>query len=397
MAIDLSRSPRGPRTVRGAYRPRSRRRFTILDADLASRLDWVLIGAVVAIVAIGLLMIYSSSRARVPGDPAYYVKRQLLAITLGVIAFITLVRIDYRKFRDYSLLAYLFTVGLLFLVVSPFGSRIKGHQAWFQLPFGFQLQPSELAKFGLIVALAGYVNEHRDEIDPWRLTVIVGLALIPIGLVQLQGDLGTNIVLIFAVIGLFAVAGVPGRYLAALTVLGATLIVAVVSLGLLKQYQIDRLTTVFDSGGSAKQGAAYNQDQSKKTIATGGLTGKGLFKGPQTRLQFVPEQQTDFIFTAVGEELGFIGSATLLALFAIVLWRTWRTARLAADYYGMLVCSGVLAVFAFQIFENIGMTLGIMPVTGIPLPFMSYGGSSLIGSCASIALVANVYARRFTY
>jgi rod shape determining protein RodA len=289
------------------------------------------------------------------------------------------------------------TVASLLFVLSPFGSKVRGHQAWFQLPFGFQLQPAELAKFGLVVALAGYVNEHRDDINPWRLTVIVVLALIPIGLVQLQGDLGTNVVLIFAVLGLFAVAGVPGRYLVVLTMLGATLIFGVVSLGLLKQYQIDRLTTVFSSNSAkAKQDAAYNQNQSKQTIAHGGLAGRGLFQGSQTRLGFVPEQQTDFIFTAVGEELGFVGGATLLGLFALVLWRTWRTARLAADFYGSMVCAGVLAVFAFQIFENVGMTMGIMPITGIPLPFMSYGGSSLITSCASVALVTNVYARRFT-
>ncbi len=377
-----------------AYTPRARRR-TILDADLVARLDWILIGACTAIVLIGFLMIYSASRNIVSGDPAYFVKRQLLAITVGLIIAMVLLRIDYRKFRDFSLLGYVVTVAMLFFVLSPIGSASKGHQAWYQLPFGFQFQPSEFAKFGLIVALAGYVNEHRDEIDPWRLSVIVGLALIPIGLVQLQPDLGTNMVLIFAVIGLLAVAGVRGRYLVVLALLGMTLVFAVVNVGILQKYQVDRLTSVFDTSAQAKQGVAYNQDQSKKTIGTGGLTGSGLFKGPQTRLGFVPEQQTDFIFTAVGEELGFVGGATLLALFAIVLWRTWRTAQVAADLYGTLVCTGVLAVFAFQIFENIGMTMGIMPVTGIPLPFMSYGGSSLVTSCACVALVCNVYARRF--
>jgi rod shape determining protein RodA len=377
-----------------AYTPRARRR-TILDADLVARLDWILIGACTAIVMVGFLMIYSASRNIVTGDPTYFVKRQLFALTIGLIIAMVLLRIDYRKFRDFSLLGYVLTVAMLFLVLSPVGSASKGHQAWYQLPFGFQFQPSEFAKFGLIVALAGYVNEHRDEIDPWRLSVIVGLALLPIGLVQLQPDLGTNMVLIFAVIGLLAVAGVRGRYLLALALLGMTLVFAVVNVGILQKYQVDRLTSVFDTSAQAKQGVAYNQDQSKKTIGTGGLTGSGLFKGPQTRLGFVPEQQTDFIFTAVGEELGFVGGATLLALFAIVLWRTWRTAQLAADLYGTLVCTGVLAIFAFQIFENIGMTMGIMPVTGIPLPFMSYGGSSLVTSCACVALVCNVYARRF--
>jgi rod shape determining protein RodA len=393
MAVSYPRQ-RWANAPAGLYAPTRKRRF-LPDADLVMRLDWVLIAACAGIVAIGMLMIYSSSRTLVGGDSAYYVKRQVLALVIGVGIGIALIRIDYRKLRDYSMLAYLLTVVSLLFVLSPMGSRVKGHQAWYGLPFGFQLQPAEIAKFGLVVALAGYVNEHRDEIDVWRLIVIVGLALIPIGLVQLQGDLGTNVVLIFAVIGIFAVAGVPGRYLLVLTMLGATLIFGVISLGLLKQYQLDRLTTVFASGAKANQGAAYNQNQSKQTIAIGGLSGRGLFKGFQTRLGFVPEQQTDFIFTAVGEELGFIGASTLLALFALVLWRTWRTARLAPDFFGSVVCAGILAVFAFQIFENVGMTMGIMPVTGIPLPFMSYGGSSLITSCASIALVNSVYARRF--
>jgi rod shape determining protein RodA len=377
-----------------AYTPRRRRR-QIIDPDLALRLDWILIGAVTAIILVGLLMIYSASRNIVTGDSTYFVRRQLLALGVGLVVALVLLRIDYRKLRDFSLVGYVVTVAMLFFVLSPIGSNTKGHQAWYQLPFGFQFQPSEFAKFGLIVALAGYVNEHRDEIDPWRLSVIVGLALVPIGLVQLQPDLGTNMVLIFAVIGLLAVAGVRGRYLVALSLLGLTLILVVVNVGLLQKYQVDRLTSVFDTSAKAKQGVAYNQDQSKKTIATGGFSGLGLTKGPQTRLGFVPEQQTDFIFTAVGEELGFVGGATLLALFAIVLWRTWRTAQLAADLYGTLVCTGVLTIFGFQMFENIGMTMGIMPVTGIPLPFMSYGGSSLVTSCACVALVCNVYARRF--
>ena len=253
-----------------AYTPRARRR-AILDADLVARLDWILIGACTAIVLVGFLMIYSASRNIVSGDPTYFVKRQAFALTIGLIVAMVLLRIDYRKFRDFSLVGYVLTVAMLFFVLSPIGSASKGHQAWYQLPFGFQFQPSEFAKFGLIVALAGYVNEHRDEIDPWRLSVIVGLALIPIGLVQLQPDLGTNMVLIFAVIGLLAVAGVRGRYLLVLALLGMTLIFAVINVGILQKYQVDRLTSVFDTSAQAKQGVAYNQDQSKKTIGTGGF------------------------------------------------------------------------------------------------------------------------------
>jgi len=357
-------------------------------------LDWVMLSCVAAITTLGMLMVYSTSRNLVD-DPYYFVKRQGAALVLGIAAFLLILRIDYRKFRDFSLLAYILVIALLFGVLTPFGSSAKGAQAWYAFPGGFQFQPAEIAKFLLIVALCGYVNEHRGDIDPWRVTVIVGLAIVPIGLVQLQPDLGTNMVLAAILVGLLAVAGAKGRYLVVLLLLAATGIYAVVTLGLLKQYQIDRLTTVFNPEDSA-QGAGYNQSQSKATIAAGGTLGAGLFEGPQTRLGYVPEQQTDFIFTAVGEELGFVGAATLLALFGIVMWRTWRTARLARDYYGTLVCSAVFAMFAFQIFENIGMTMGIMPVTGIPLPLMSYGGSSLIATFCCLGLVANVYARRFS-
>jgi rod shape determining protein RodA len=358
-------------------------------------LDWVMIGAFLAICALGLVMVYSSTRHLVSSDPYYFVKRQAFALALGIVLAIGILAIDYRKFRDFSLAAYVLVVAMLFLVLTPIGSNTKGAQAWFQLPGGFQFQPSELAKFGLVVALCGYVNEHRGEIDPWRITVIVALAIVPLGLVQLQPDLGTNLVLLVIVLGLLAVAGAKGRHLLALALIGATGIYAVVSLGILKEYQLDRLTTVFNPGDKTA-GAAYNQDQSKKTIGSGGLTGRGLFAGPQTRLGYVPEQHTDFIFTAVGEELGFVGAATLLALFALVMFRTWRTARLSRDYYGTLVCAAIFTMFGFQIFENVGMTMGIMPVTGIPLPLMSYGGSSLVATCACIALVVNVHARRFS-
>jgi rod shape determining protein RodA len=357
-------------------------------------LDWIMLGAASLIAVLGLAMVYSATRNLVD-DPYYFVKRQAVALVIGVAAFLLILRIDYRKFRDFSLLCYIAVVALLFFVLTPIGSSSKGAQAWYALPMNFQFQPSEIAKFLLIVALCGYVNEHRGDIDPWRITVILSLALVPLGLVQLQPDLGTNLVFAAIVLGLLAVAGVKGRYLVVIALLAATGIYAIVSVGVLKQYQIDRLTSVINPGDKT-QTAAYNQTQSKQTIGSGGLLGAGLFQGKQTGLGYVPEQHTDFIFTAVGEELGFVGATALLALFAIVMWRTWRTARLSRDYYGTLVCAAIFAMFGFQIFENIGMTMGIMPVTGIPLPLMSYGGSSLIATCACLALVANVYARRFS-
>jgi rod shape determining protein RodA len=374
-----------------------RTRRSLFDVSLLRDLDPLLIGATLAISVLGMLMIYSSTRERLRlegVDDLYFVKRQGLAILVGLVVMALLLAIDYRKLRDYSAFAYVATVVGLLAVLSPLGSNARGSQAWFQLPGGFQLQPSELVKFGIIIALAGYANEHRGEMNPWRLTVTIALAAVPIGLVMLQPDFGTAMVLGLVVITLLAVAGVSVRHLVVLALLGVTFVIAVVNVGLLQQYQVDRLTSFVNQGADARN-TTYNTDQSKNAIGNGGVTGRGFGNGSQTAGGFVPEQHTDFIFTAVGEEFGFLGGAVLLALFAIVVWRTWRAALFARDFFGSLVCVGVLAVFVFQIFVNMGMTMGIMPVTGIPLPFMSYGGSSTVASFACVALVANVAMRRF--
>jgi rod shape determining protein RodA len=387
-----SRLPRSaPDTGRALGARRSR-----VDTSLLRDLDPLLIGATLAIAALGMLMIYSSTRERLrlEGiDELYFVKRQGAAILLGLVVMGLLLAVDYRRLRDYSVFAYVATVVGLLAVLSPLGSNARGSQAWFQLPGGFQLQPSELAKFGIIVAVAGYANEHRGEMNPWRLTVTIGLASVPIGLVMIQPDFGTAMVLSLIVITLLAVAGVSLRHLLVLALLAVTLVIAVVNVGLLQQYQVDRLAS-FVSPNQDSRNTTYNTDQSKNAIGNGGVTGRGFGNGSQTAGGFVPEQHTDFIFTAVGEEFGFLGAAALLALFAIVVWRTWRAALFARDFFGTLVCVGVLALFAFQIFVNMGMTMGIMPVTGIPLPFMSYGGSSTITGFACVALVANVSMRR---
>ncbi|HEV3134318.1 MAG TPA: rod shape-determining protein RodA [Acidimicrobiia bacterium] len=374
-----------------------RTRRSYFDMSLLRDLDPLLIGATLAIAALGLLMIYSSTRERLRlegVDELYFVKRQGIAIVVGLVLMTLLLAIDYRKLRDYSAFAYVVTVVGLLAVLSPLGSNARGSQAWFQLPGGFQLQPSELVKFGIIIALAGYANEHRGEMNPWRLTVTIALAAVPIGLVMLQPDFGTAMTLGLVVITMLAVAGVSVRHLVVLALLGVTFVIAVVNVGLLQQYQVDRLTSFVNQGADARN-TTYNTDQSKNAIGNGGVTGRGFGNGSQTAGGFVPEQHTDFIFTAVGEEFGFLGGAVLLALFAIVVWRTWRAALFARDFFGTLVCVGVLAMFVFQIFENMGMTMGIMPVTGIPLPFMSYGGSSTIAGFACVALVANVSMRRF--
>jgi rod shape determining protein RodA len=214
-------------------------------------------------------------------------------------------------------------------------------------------------------------------------------------LIMLQPDLGTALVLLVITAGVLLIAGVQAKHLVGLVlvaVLGATVML---NSSFLAQYQKDRLTAFTQQDEGLLGGATYNTTQSKITIGAGGPLGEGLFQGSQTRLRNVPEQHTDFIFTAVGEQLGFVGSASLLALFSIIAWRVWRTAQLARDEFGMLVCVGVLSLFMFQIFENVGMTMGIMPVTGIPLPLVSYGGSSTIAEFLALGLVLNVHMRRF--
>jgi rod shape determining protein RodA len=365
-----------------------------LESSPLRHLDALLIAAVIGTAALGMLMVYSATRNTVRGDPLYYVRRQGVFVFVGVLLMVAVMAVDYRKLRDLSVVVYAGLILGLLAVLSPVGSRSKGTQGWFQLPGGFQLQPSEFAKFALVIAVAGYCYQHRGDLDAWRLTVAVSLAIVPIGLVMLQPDLGTAMVMGLIVIAILAVAGLHARQLIVLLALAATGIFAVVNLGVLQQYQVDRLTSFLNQGGDKKR-ATYNVDQSKTAVANGQLTGRGLFHGTQTQLGFVPEQRTDFIFTVVGEELGFLGGTTLLALFAIIVWRTWRTARLAGDFFGTLVCVGFLAMFTFQIFENVGMTMGIMPITGLPLPFMSYGGSSVIAYFACIGLIASIHMRRF--
>jgi len=358
--------------------------------------DLALLAATLSIAGMGVLMVYSATQSKLADaglDPYMYLKRQAVWVVLGLIAMAVTVIVDYRVFRDLAPVLFGGTLLLLLAVLSPLGKSTRGAQAWFQ--FGsFQLEPSEWAKLALIVCVAAYCATHRGDLDSRRLVTVIALAFLPMALIYLQPDLGTALVFGAILIGVLVVAGARPRHIAVLCILAAVGMVAVVQLGVLKQYQLDRLTAFTDPSRNTA-GSAYNLSQAKAAIGSGGLLGKGLFKGTQTNLSFVPEQQTDFIFTVVGEELGFVGAFTLLALFAVVVWRTWRTATLARDLFGTLLCMGVLAMFVFQIFENVGMTMGIMPITGIPLPFMSYGGSSTVASFAGVGLVLNVHMRRF--
>jgi len=357
--------------------------------------DLLLLGSVVLIALIGTLMVFSSTRGSDPGvTNTAILERHLTFLAAGgtVMALITMA--DYRRFRDWAPIYYVAVCALLLGVVSPLGTEVNGAQAWFQLG-PIQLQPSEFAKIAVIIGLASLGAHFGNDIDVRRLAVLLTVPGIPLVLIMLQPDPGTAIVMVAITMGILVVAGVRAKHIAALSLVGLSAVVGLLSSGFLEDYQKDRLT-VFLNPSAGLQAEAYNLNQSKIAIGSGGVLGKGLFNGTQTQLDIVPEQHTDFIFTAVGEELGFVGAATMLVLFAIVVWRVWRIAQLSRDQLGVLLCVGVLSMLVFQIFQNAGMTMGIMPITGIPLPFVSYGGSSTIALFAGIGLVQSVHMRRFT-
>jgi rod shape determining protein RodA len=360
-------------------------------------LDLTLLLSTVGIAAIGILMVYSSTRQKQETaglDPMSFLKRQAIYVALGLVAMAVAALVDYRRVRDFVPILYGGAVLLLLLVISPIGTSRRGTQAWFQIG-SFQFQPSEVSKVVLIVALAAILAGARGSLDTNGLLIALAIAAVPMALILVQPDLGTSMVFAAVVIAVLLVAGTRPRHMAVIALLGITAIVMVVQLGLLKDFQRDRLTAFLDPQ-SDSQRSSYNLRQSQIAIAAGGVAGRGLFQGTQTNLSFVPEQHTDFIFTAVGEELGFIGGVSLLGFFGVMMWRIWRAAVLARDQFGRLVCVGVLAMLVFQIFENMGMTMGITPITGIPLPFMSYGGSAMIASFVGIGLVLNVHMRRFS-
>ena len=360
-------------------------------------LDLTLLLSTLCVALMGVLMVYSATRQKQETaglDPAFFLKRQAVFLLLGLVIMAVTSLIDYRHIRDYVPFLYGGAVLTLLLVISPLGASRRGTQAWFQLG-PFQFQPSEVAKIALILALAAVLAGARGHLETAGLLTALGVAVPPMALIYVQPDLGTNMVFVAVVIAVVLVAGARPRHIAVITLLGITAIALVVELGMLQDYQRDRLTAFLDPQTDSQR-SSYNLRQSQIAIAAGGVAGRGLFQGTQTNLSFVPEQHTDFIFTAVGEELGFIGGLTLLGLFGVMVWRIWRAAVLARDQFGRLVCVGVLAMLVFQIFENVGMTMGITPITGIPLPFMSYGGSAMIASFAGVGLVLNVHMRRFS-
>jgi rod shape determining protein RodA len=361
------------------------------------RVDWLLVGSALALALLGSLLVWSATRPRLVesgGDPQAFLERHLMNLAIGLVLGGAAAVVNYRTLRTSAPIVYAAScLGLVAVLL--IGSTINGSHSWIVLGGGFQIQPSEFAKVGLVVTMAMLFAERRDRDDTRRehdVPLVLALAALPAALIMLQPDVGTMMVLAFSILAVLAVAGASWRWLGGLVLLGAVTIFAAVHLGLLKEYQLDRFRA-FANPGADTQGVAYNTNQARIAIGTGGLTGTGLFKGTQTNGKFVPEQQTDFVFTVAGEELGFIGAGGIIVLFGILLWRTLRIAGRAPDLFSRLVAVGVAAWFSFQTFVNIGMTLGITPVTGLPLPFVSYGGSSMFANCIAVGLLQNVYRR----
>jgi rod shape determining protein RodA len=359
-------------------------------------LDITLIVTAILLAIYGLFMVYSATHQSLQTlgtDPGYYLKRQIVFLMLGILAMIIVATFDYRLTKVYAPITYGIVVLLLLLVLTPLGDETAGAQRWIQI-LGFEFQPAEVAKLAVVTALGAYLSEIKGRIRLEHVLKAAGIAAIPMLLIFVQPDIGTMLVFAAVLLAMLVVAGARLRYIGVLFLVAVMGTVVAFNLGIVRDYQIARLTAFIDPAADPLR-AGYNKEQAEIAIGAGGLTGRGYLEGSQTNLDFVPEQHTDFIFTVVGEELGFIGAIALLGLFAILVWRGFRTAMMSRDAYGTLLASGVVTMLAFQVFVNIGMTVGIMPITGIPLPLVSSGGTAMIVNFIGIGLLLNVHMRRF--
>ena len=374
-------------------------KFKNKNRSTVSRFDLTLNLAVAALLSIGTLLVYAATREWFRSnnlDPEYYLKRHILNILIGALLAYGTTLIDYRLLRAYAPILWLISIiGLIAVFIPGIGEEVNNSSAWISLPGGFQLQPAELAKIAIIVGIAMVLSD-RDQAqkDPSDLDVIKALAIaaIPVLLIVIQPDLGTVLIISAAVVAMIGVSGARPIWVVGLLLLAVVGGFTAVKTGAISDYQVARLQSFIDPT-SDPQSTGYQLRQSRITIGSGGIFGKGLFEGPQTSGRFVPEQQTDFIFTVAGEELGFIGCSLILFLYLLIFIRAFNICRQSRDLFGRLVCIGVIAWFIFQSFENIGMAMGLMPMTGVPLPFLSYGGSSMFANLIGIGLLQNVHAR----
>ena len=355
--------------------------------------------AVAGLLAFGTILVYAATKnwfASQHLDPQYYLKRHVINIFIGLAMAYGVTLVDYRLLRAYTPILWgLGVLGLVAVLTPGVGSTVNGAKAWIALPGGFQIQPAELAKISIILGISMILAE-RNGIgdDPTDKDVLKGLAVaaIPILLIMLQPDLGTTLIISAAIVIMIAVSGAPTRWVAGLLLLALLGGFVAVKTGVVSQYQIKRLQSFVDPSADPQQ-SGYQLRQARITIGSGGILGRGLFHGPQTNGRFVPEQQTDFIFTVAGEETGFLGCGLMLLFFGLFFWRAFLIAQRTKDLFGRLVCVGVIAWFALQTFENIGMSMGLMPMTGVPLPFISYGGSSMFATLIGFGLLQNVHLR----
>ncbi|MDH6434356.1 rod shape determining protein RodA [Streptomyces sp. SAI-144] len=369
--------------------------------SLARRLDWPILFSALALSLIGSVLVFSATRNRTEinqGDPYYFLIRHLMNTGIGFALMIGTVWVGHRTLRTAVPLLYGASLLLILLVLTPLGSTVNGAHSWIVIGGGFSLQPSEFVKITIILGMAMLLAARVDAGDkpyPDHRTVLqaLGLAAVPMLIVMLMPDLGSVMVMVIIVLGLLLASGASNRWVFGLLGAGAAGAITVWQLHILDEYQIARFAA-FANPSLDPAGVGYNTNQARIAIGSGGLTGAGLFHGSQTTGQFVPEQQTDFVFTVAGEELGFVGAGLIIVLLGVVLWRACRIARETTELYGTIVAAGIVAWFAFQSFENVGMTLGIMPVTGLPLPFVSYGGSSMFATWVAVGLLQSIRVQR---
>jgi len=365
------------------------------------RLDWILLLAVLALVTLSALLVWSATSHRVDlteGDSTAYLRKQLVNIAIGLLLLACVVVVDHRWVRIVAPLVYLLSVAGLALVLTM-GSTVNGSRSWLRLA-GMSVQPSELAKLAVVIGMALVLAERSSarwqrRVGTVDVLLMLAIAGVPAVLILLQPDLGTMLVLSATVFGVLAISGARRRWLVAVLLAAASAAAVGLAGGVLKAYQVDRFLA-FVNPDLDPRGAGYNVEQARIAIGNGGLFGQGLFHGSQTRSGFVPEQQTDFVFTVAGEELGLVGAGLLILLLSVVIWRALVIARRAEDVFGRVAAAGIACWFGFQAFQNIGMCLGIMPVTGVPLPFVSYGGSSLFAGMLAVGLLQNIHVRSQT-
>jgi rod shape determining protein RodA len=360
------------------------------------RLDPLLLLATFGLVAASVYTVGVGTANDIPGQPNYYLYRQLAYAGVGIALMLLLTRMDYSRVRDWKFGIYgLMIVSILLVYVLGFSAR--GSKRAIEFPF-FNFQASELGKLLLVVALSAFTVDRMRRLGERETTSrIVLLALVPAMLVIAQPDLGSGLVYLAIVLAVLFVAGTPWTHFAALAGLGATAIAVVliaapaVGVEVLKPYQMDRLTAFLNPSDDRADKEGYQINQSLTAIGAGGKTGRE--EATQTELDFLPEHHTDFIFSVVGEEFGFVGAALVLSLFALMIWRALRILTMSKNFYGALVAGGITAMLMFQVFVNVGMTIGIMPITGIPLPLVSYGGSSVITTLMAIGLLQSIHAQ----